>query len=122
MMKEAEQHRAEDQALREAVDTRNELDSVAYQVERRLGELGDAAPSHERARGEMLINDARDAVRNEAPLDRVRSLTAELQLLYHGLAATQPSGDGQPGAPREDNGTTARPSDGDVIDAEFDRS
>ena len=34
MIKEAEQHRADDQALRQAVDARNELDSAAYQVER----------------------------------------------------------------------------------------
>lgn len=115
MMTEAERHRGEDNALREAVDARNELDSVAYQVERRLAELGDAAPAHERARAEMLINDARDAVKNEAPLDQARSLTAELQQLYHGLAAAQPGGDG---ANREDNAT----SDEDVIDAEFDRS
>jgi molecular chaperone DnaK len=115
MMTEAERHRTEDNALREAVDARNDLDSVTYQVERRLAELGDAAPTHERARADMLINDARDAVKNEAPLDQVRSLTAELQQLYHGLTAAQPGGDG---ANREDNAT----SDEDVIDAEFDRS
>jgi molecular chaperone DnaK len=123
MMAEAERHRAEDKAVREAVDARNELDSVAYQVERRLAELGDAAAAHDRARAEMLINDARDAVKNEAPLDRVRSLTAELQQLYHGLAAARPSGNGHTG-PREDSGGagTQPASDEDVIDAEFDRS
>ena len=70
------------------------------------------------------FHDARDAVKNEAPLDRVRSLTAELQQLYHGLAAAQPGGDGHPGPPREDNGGagTQPASDEDVIDAEFDRS
>ena len=36
---------------------------VAYQVERRLAELGDAAPAHERARAEMLVADARQAVK-----------------------------------------------------------
>ena len=35
-------HRAEDPRLREEIDARNELDCVAYQVERRLDELGDA--------------------------------------------------------------------------------
>jgi molecular chaperone DnaK len=122
MMTEAERHRTEDQALRAGIDARNELDSVAYQVERRLAELGEAAPSHERARAEMLINDARDAVRNEAPLDQVRSLTAELQQLYHGLAASQPGGAGPAAGPaRGDNGA-AQPADEDVVDAEFDRS
>ena len=43
----------------QAVDARNELDAVAYQVERRLAELGDAVPVHEKARAEMLVADAR---------------------------------------------------------------
>ncbi|MFF8626074.1 Hsp70 family protein, partial [Rhodococcus erythropolis] len=50
MLAEAERNRGEDEALRKAVDARNALDSVAYQVERRLAELGDSAPPHEKAR------------------------------------------------------------------------
>ena len=61
MVAEAERNRGEDAPLREEVDARNELDAVAYQVERRLAELGDAAPAHERARAEMLVADARQA-------------------------------------------------------------
>ena len=65
MIGDAERHRAEDARLRETIDARNELDSVAYQVERRLYELGDAAPEHEKARAQMLVNDARQAVKDE---------------------------------------------------------
>ena len=72
MVAEAERHRGEDQAMRQAVDARNELDSAAYQVERQLNELGDSAPPHERARAETLIADAREAVKEQAPLDRIR--------------------------------------------------
>jgi molecular chaperone DnaK len=50
--------------------------AIAYQVERKLSELGDAVPMHERARAETLVSDARQAVKDEAPLDRVRSLTS----------------------------------------------
>ncbi|MBL1121108.1 molecular chaperone DnaK, partial [Streptomyces sp. 110] len=84
MVQEAERNRGEDQALREAVDARNELDTGAYQVEKRLAELGDAVPSHERSRAEMLVNDARQAVRNEAGTDRTRPLASELQQVYAG--------------------------------------
>jgi molecular chaperone DnaK len=55
MVRDAEQHRSEDQRLRELIDVRNELDSAAYQVERRLSELGASAPVNEKARAEMLI-------------------------------------------------------------------
>ena len=75
MIAEAERNRAEDQRLREEVEARNLLDSVAYQVERALT---DDTPPHEKARAEMLIEEAREAVKSQAPLDRVRSLTSEL--------------------------------------------
>ncbi|MCL6554096.1 MAG: molecular chaperone DnaK, partial [Firmicutes bacterium] len=52
MIRDAEAHAAEDRRRREEVEARNNLDSLAYQVERRLKELGDRAPSHERARAE----------------------------------------------------------------------
>ncbi|MFI1466400.1 molecular chaperone DnaK [Streptomyces wuyuanensis] len=128
MVQEAERHRGEDTALREAVDARNELDAVAYQVERRLQELGDAAPSHEKARAEMLVGDARQAVQEEAPADRARSLTSELQQIHASLAAHQAgaAGGAAPGAAAGaavDEGAPvgAGGSDDDVIDAEFDK-
>jgi molecular chaperone DnaK len=119
MVADAERNRSDDARLREQIDARNELDSAAYQVERRLRDLGDAVPTHEKARAEMLINDARQALKEEAPLDRLRSLTLELQQIYHGLGATSAGGAGA-GAP----GGGADPGAGsghgdDVIDAEF---
>jgi molecular chaperone DnaK len=122
MVADAEQHRSEDARLREAIDARNELDTAAYQVERRLGELGDAVPTHEKARAEMLVNDARQAVKEEAPIDRLRSLTSELLQVYHSLSAPgggQPGGGpgGGPGQPG--GGQPGEGRDDDVIDAEF---
>ena len=107
------------------MDARNELDSAAYQVERRLAELGDAAPAHERARAEMLINDAREAVANQAPLDRARSLTSELQQGGQSLMASRgaPTGGGPTGSSSDGAGSAySAVNDEDVIDAEFDRS
>ncbi|KPI23757.1 molecular chaperone DnaK [Streptomyces sp. NPDC048253] len=128
MVQEAERNQGQDQALREAVDARNELDAVAYQVEKRLAELGDAAPAHEKARAEMLVAEAREAVKNEAGADKTRPLTSELQQIFAGLAAHQagaaaggPEGTGSPdGSP---GGATAGGAGGDddVIDAEFDK-
>ncbi|MGW6739980.1 molecular chaperone DnaK [Streptomyces sp. NPDC055025] len=126
MIAEAERNRGEDQALRRSVDARNELDAIAYQVERRLGELGESAPEHERARAQLLIGDARQAVKGEAPLDRVRSLTSELQQVHQGLAARQagPAGPSEPGAAGPGPGRTGGTGGGDddVVDADFDRS
>jgi molecular chaperone DnaK len=122
MIADAESHRSEDARLREQVDARNELDSVAYQVERRLSELGSSVAEHDRARAEMLIADARQAVKEEAPIERLRSLTGDLQQLYHSLSASassSPSSGGDAGGGSPQPGDPPSGSDDDVIDAEF---
>ncbi|MFD8259792.1 molecular chaperone DnaK [Streptomyces griseoluteus] len=124
MVEEAERNQGQDQALREAVDARNELDAIAYQVEKRLAELGDAAPAHEKARAEMLVAEARDAVKNEAGVDKVRPLVSELQQIHAGLAAHRT--EEAPGGPSDTAGPDGSAQGGagaadDVIDAEFDK-
>ena len=102
MVSDAERHRDEDKRLRELTDARNQLDTAAYQVERLLAERGDSVAVHEKARAENLVSDARQALKQDAALDRIRSLAAELQQVYHGLgaAASAPQGGStdQPGA------------------------
>ena len=103
MIADAEQHRDEDRRLRELTDARNALDTAAYQVERVTTERGDAVPVHEKARAENLVADARQALKDEStPLDRLRSLTAELQQVYQSLATAGPgpAPDGRPGQAR----------------------
>ena len=87
MVDEAAQHREQDAELRTLIDAHNELESLAYQVERRLREAGDSVAAHERARAELLIADARQAIREQAQSDQVRSLSAELQQAAQGLLA-----------------------------------
>jgi len=115
MVREAEQNRSADQQLRREVDARNELDSLAHQAQRLLDQLGDSVPAHERSRAELLIADARQAVQDQAPFDRVRELTTELQSVLSGLQATQSGG-------RSGTEGAGETTDEDVIDAEFDRT
>ncbi len=113
MVSDAERYSQEDANLRQLVDARNELDATVHLVERRLTELGAGAPVHEKARAEMVMNDAQQALKEEAPVDRIRSLTSELQSVYQGLTAQAPPG---PGAGSD---TPSGGADDDVIDAEF---
>ncbi|MEU8005594.1 molecular chaperone DnaK [Catellatospora sp. NPDC049111] len=125
MVADAEAHRDEDTRTRQLIDTRNELESLTYQVEQRLGELGESAPAHERARAELLVSDARQAIKEEAPIDRLRSLIGDLQQLAQGLMArpsAPPPGDagqGGPAGPAAGARTGQGQGDDDVIDAEF---
>jgi molecular chaperone DnaK len=110
MIADAEQHHEDDSRLRELTDARNALDTAAYQVERLLAERGDSVAVHDRARADTLVADARQALKEEAALARLRELTGELQQVYHGLAA----------APQPEPGGTPQGDGGDdVIDAEF---
>jgi molecular chaperone DnaK len=114
MVADAERHRDEDRRLRELTEARNTLDAAAYQVERQLGELGGSVPVHEKARADNLVADARQALKDEAPLDRLRDLTTELQQVYHSLGASTSS------PPPQDQSRGPGDNDGDdVIDAEF---
>jgi molecular chaperone DnaK len=117
MVADAEQHRADDAKLRELVDARNTLDSAAYQVERRLTELGEQVAVHDKARAEMLIADARQAIKDESPLERVRSLTADLQQMLHGLTTTASAGPSAAGPATR--GPSGPASSDDVIDADY---
>jgi molecular chaperone DnaK len=114
LVAEAERYRGEDARIRHLIDARNELDALAYQVERRLSELGDGVAAHERARAHMLIDEARQAIKEEAPLDRLRQLAADLQQMLQSLNAAArggsagSAGGGAPGGAGDD-----------VIDAEF---
>jgi molecular chaperone DnaK len=117
MVREAQQHSEEDKRLREEIDARNELDALAYRAEQLVGELGDSLPVHDKARAEQLVADARQALQEQAGLDRVRPLIADLQQVIHGLpsAASASSATGGNGASAETS------NDEEVVDAEFTR-
>jgi molecular chaperone DnaK len=122
MVRDAEQHAAEDRRRREEVDTRNELDSLAYRADQLVRDLQERLPVHEKARAEQLIGDARQAIQEQAGLDRLRPLIADLQQLLHGLPASASSA----ATAGDDNGAAdgdgaGESDDEEVIDAEFTR-
>jgi molecular chaperone DnaK len=121
MVTDAEQHAREDRQRREEIDARNELDSVAYQVERLLEDLDGNIPVNEKARAEQLIADARKAIEDQAGLDRVRPLIADLQQVVHSLPATASAGGGGGGGGDGGGRPETDAADEEVIDAEFTR-
>jgi len=124
MVREAEAHGEEDKKNREKVEAVNQADSLAYQVERQLRDLGDKIPVHEKTRCEQLINDVRQAVKEDAPVERLRSLMSDLQQAAHGMSAAayqQSTGTGsaQAGGP---TGQGPAGTNDDVVDAEFEET
>jgi molecular chaperone DnaK len=116
MIADAERHQEEDRRLRELTDARNELDAATYQVEHQLSERGELLPVHVKARAENAAADARQALKEAAPVDRLRNLTAELRQVSQELAAAGPGPQGGPGS---QGGPAGGGDEDDVIDAEF---
>ena len=121
MVADAEDHHSEDAALRAQVDARNELDTAAYEVGRALEENAATVPHRERGRAESLLNDARTALEEQADLNRLRALTAELHQVLQPLTASESAG-ATAGASTDLSETRSRETGGDsddVIDAGF---
>jgi molecular chaperone DnaK len=129
MIREAQEHATEDRRRREEIDARNELDALAYQVEQLVNELQDRIPVNEKARAEQLVAEARQAIQDQAGLDRVRPLIADLQQMVHALPASASAAAGAAsgaasggnGASGNGAGTQTSAEDEEVVDAEFTR-
>ena len=119
MVKDAEAHATEDKGRREEVEVRNQADGLAYQVERQLKDLGDKVPAHEKSRCEQIINDIRQAIKDNADVSKLKGLTSDLQQAAHALSTAayqQAAQAGQaPGAQTAAAGNKGE----EVIDAEF---
>ena len=119
MVKEAEQHAEEDRRKREWVETRNALETASYQLEREIGELGDTLPVEEKGRAQQLVDEAKEAIKNEAEKPRLEELARQVGEMLQKIAQYKQ----QQSAGREttSGGSTGSSggSDGDVIDADF---
>jgi molecular chaperone DnaK len=126
LAKEAEAHAAEDKARREQIEAKNQLDSMVYNVEKMLHELGEKISGSERGDVENAVADAKKALesndKQQMDQARERLTQASHKLAEQMYRAAQPQG-AQGGGP----GASARPGPADgqakkdegVVDAEY---
>ncbi|HZW01876.1 MAG TPA: molecular chaperone DnaK [Candidatus Deferrimicrobium sp.] len=124
MVKEAQEHAAEDRARRAAVEARNQADALAFQAERTLRDLGDKVSSEDRLALENRISAVREAVKGDDD-EAVTRTTAELTQTLQGVATKayqSASGDPTSGGPQEGAGTgdsAAHAGDDEAVEGEF---
>lgn len=127
MVKEAEKFSKEDKEKRDAIDTKNQADSVVYQTEKQLKELGDKVPGPVKEKVEAKLGELKDAISGgstQAIKDAMAALNQEVMQLGQSLY-NQPGGPTGPaaGAAGEQSGSSesspGKGPDGDVIDADF---
>ncbi len=112
MVRDAQAHAEEDKARREMVELKNQADSLAYQSEKSLADLGDKVDSIEKGRVEELIKDLREAVVQENR-ERIEGLTNQLQQAMYAISQSAYS----EGAPQGAAGS-AKKDDG-VVEGEY---
>jgi molecular chaperone DnaK len=129
LVREAESHASDDRKRKEEADVRNEADSICYSVERHVRDLGDRVTAGERARAEMLVEDLRQKLKDDADQETIKSIMNELRgaLVLLQQAANKAGADVSPFGEGGENGATGSGEEGysgygggeDVVDAEF---
>ena len=123
MVKQAEQNASTDKERREKVDRKNQADSLAYQAEKQIKDLGDKVPADDKTKVEGLVKDLRDAISKEDD-EEIKRLMPELQQTLYSIGTNiyqQAGGGAAPdgAGPDGSGGSTSAPSGDDVIDADF---
>ncbi|MCG9884263.1 MAG: molecular chaperone DnaK [Cyanobacteria bacterium] len=118
MVKDAEANAGADRERRERIDLKNQSDSLSYQAEKQLSELGDKVPAEAKAKAEAEIAALREAIASEDYDAMKEKMTTLQQTLYQiGSDVYQQAGAAEGGAAPGGPGPAG---DGDdVIDAEF---
>jgi molecular chaperone DnaK len=126
MTKEAELNAAEDAKRKEAVETKNQLDTTIYQLEKTLKDAGDKLPADVKGKFEAAIADGRkdlesnDPAKMKASLENLSKIGAEL---YQQAQAAQAAAGASPGATTTEADPSAEPkaakkAEGKVVDAD----
>jgi len=87
MVEEAERHASEDEQRRKSVETRNRADSLAYEVEKQLKELGDKVDNESRNKLETCISDVRAALEKEDQ-EQIESSLKKLEETWQQVGAS----------------------------------
>ncbi len=121
MVKDAESNASVDKEKREKIDLKNQAETLVYQTEKQLGELGDKVDASAKAKVEEKSKALKEATTKE-DYDSMKKLLEELQQELYAIGSSvyqqpgnQPPSPGNPDS-AESNETGG---DDDVIDADF---
>jgi molecular chaperone DnaK len=125
MVKDAETNAAADKEKRERIDLKNQAETLVYQAEKQLGELGDKVGAEDKAKVEASSAKLKEAIEKE-DFDTMKSELETLQqALYAAGAAVYQQAAGADGAAApggNGSGAGSSAAGDDVIDAEFTES
>ena len=118
MVKDAEANASVDKEKRERIDLKNQAETLVYQAEKQLGELGDKVSAEAKAKVEEKRTKLNEALQNE-DFDSLKPLFDDLQQELYALGASVYQQAGADGASSEAAAGASSDGADDVIDAEF---
>ncbi|BBB92776.1 MAG TPA: molecular chaperone DnaK [Methylomusa anaerophila] len=122
MVKEAESHAADDKKRREEIETRNNADSLIYNAEKTIKDLGEKADKAVVEKVQKAIDTLKESLKG-TDIEKIKADTEELTKPLYELSAAVYQANAQTEAGQTDgaagSGTQGAPKDEKVVDAEY---
>ena len=129
LRKEAEKYADQDKERKEQVQVRNELDSMVYQSEKQLGDLGEKAPEELKNKINDLLSDSKKVLENsDSTLDDLKQAKDKLQksfeelgqeVMKHSGGNPMPESDSADESTKDESSSSSSKKDDDIVDADF---
>ena len=120
-VKDAEAHAAEDKKRKDDIETRNSAESLVYNCQKTIDELGDKISSEEKAKAETEIDNVKKALEG-SDTEAIKSATEKLTSVFYSISEKLYSANAAGAAGAENAGQTAGPNvdeNGNVYDADY---
>ena len=133
LRKEAEKYADQDKERKEQVLVRNELDSMVYQCEKQLSDLGDKAPEELKSKVDALLSNTKKILeKTDVSLDELKDAKDSLQKSFEELGQEamknagagsdpMPGGGSEQSSARDDSASAddSKKKEEDIVDADF---
>ncbi|HHW66693.1 MAG: molecular chaperone DnaK [Epulopiscium sp.] len=124
-IKEAEQYAEQDKKRKEAIDTKNEAESMVFQTEKTLKDLGDKVDAADKAKVETELKKLKDLLAktnvenmSDSDITELKKAKEDLTNVFYEIS-TKLYQQQAPGAGPDSNPQGANPSNDDVVDADY---
>jgi molecular chaperone DnaK len=120
-VKEAEKFAAEDEKRKESVEVKNNADSILYQTEKTLKDLGDKVEGEDKSKIEEKLEALR-AVKDGSDIEAIKKAIEELTEVFQAVSAKlyqQAGPEAGPDMGGANTGANDAPKDDNVVDADF---
>ena len=127
-VKDAEAHAQEDKKRKEEIEVRNNAESLIYNCQKTITDLGDKISGEEKAKAETEIENVKKALEG-TDIEAIKSATEKLTQVFYSIsekvysqaqnAANNANANGTAGANAENNSEPHTDANGNVYDADY---